>query len=130
MNHPVTLDGIRSFVQDHTLTELCGRLDTLSDLLVDDPATFLELVCKSEYYVQNAIWWERAPIETGSTLGLGGPRDPRDPQYFYSETYLGDKFASDTTLDEYLRYMTAIREAHPNLVLHPGFGLAPRNEKQ
>ena len=129
MNHPVTLDGIRSFVQDHTLTELCGRLDTLSDLLVDDPATFLELVCKSEYYVYNVIWWEHALIETGSTLGLGGPRDPRDPQCFYSETYLDDKFASDTTLDEYLRYMTAIREAHPNLVLHPGFGLLPRAEK-
>ena len=87
------------------------------------------MVCRSEYYVQNAIWWERAPIETGSTLGLGGPRDPRDPQYFYSETYLDDKFASDTTLDEYLCYMTAIREAHPNLVLHPGFWLLPRAEK-
>ena len=129
MNHPVTLDGIRSFVQDHTLTELCGRLDTLSDLLVDDPATFLEMVCRSEYYVQNAIWWERAPIETGSTLGLGGPRDPHDPSHFYSETYLDDKFSSDTTLDEYLCYMTAIREAHPNLVLHPGFWLLPRAEK-
>ena len=130
MNHPVTLDGLRSFVQDHTLTELCGRLDTLSDLLVDDPATFLELVCKSEYYVDNVIWWEHALIETGSTLGLGGPRDPRDPRYFYSETYLDDKFSPDTTLDEYLRYMTSVREAHPHLALHPGFGLAPRNEKQ
>ena len=130
MNHPVTLDGIRSFVQDHTLTELCGRLDTLSDLLVDDPATFLEMVCRSEYYVDNVIWWEHALIETGSTLGLGGPRDPHDPSHFYSETYLDDKFSPDTTLDEYLRYMTAIREAHPHLALHPGFGLAPRNEKQ
>ena len=129
MNHPVTLDEIRSFVQAHTLTELCGKLDTLSDLLVDDPATFLEMVCRSEYYVQNVIFWERASIETGSTFGLGGPRDPRDPQYFYSETYLDDKFTSDTTLDEYLRYMTAIREAHPNLVLHPGFWLLPRAEK-
>ena len=129
MNHPVTLDGLRSFVQDHTLTELCGRLDTLSDLLVDDPATFLELVCKSEYYVDNVIWWEHALIETGSTLGLGGPRDPHDPSHFYSETYLDDKFSPDTTLDEYLCYMTAIREAHPNLVLHPGFWLLPRAEK-
>ena len=130
MNHPITLDEIRSFVQTHTLTELCGKLDTLSDLLVDDPATFLELVCKSEFYVDNVIWWEHAPIETGSTLGLGGLRDPHDPRYFYSETYLDDKFASDTTLDEYLRYMTAIRKAHPNLALYPGFQLNPRNEKQ
>lgn len=130
MNHPVTLDEIRSFVQAHTLIELRGRLDTLSDLLVDDPAAFVELVCRSEYYIQNVIWWEHAPLETGSTLGLGGPRDSRDPRYFYSETYLDDKFSLDTPLDEYLRYMTSVREAHPHLALHPGFGLAPRNEKQ
>ena len=130
MNHPVTLDEIRSFVQAHTLIELRGRLDTLSDLLVDDPAAFVELVCRSEYYIQNVIWWEHAPLETGSTLGLGGPRDSRDPRYFYSETYLDDKFSPDTPLDEYLRYMTSVREAHPHLALHPGFGLAPRNEKQ
>ena len=130
MNHPVTLDEIRSFVQAHTLIELCGRLDTLSDLLVDDPAALAELVCRSEYYIQNVIWWEHAPLETGSTLGLGGPRDSRDPRYFYSETYLDDKFSPDTPLDEYLRYMTSVREAHPHLALHPGFGLAPRNEKQ
>ncbi len=130
MNHPVTLDEIRSFIQSHTLTKRCHRPETLSDLLVDDPATFLELVCKSEYYVDNVIWWEHALIETGSTLGLGGPRDPHDPSHFYSETYLVDKFSPDTTLDEYLRYMTSVREAHPHLALHPGFGLAPRNEKQ
>ena len=46
MNHPVTLDEICSFVQAHTLIELCDRLDTLSDLLVDDPPAFVELVCK------------------------------------------------------------------------------------
>ena len=129
MNHPVTLDEIRSFVQAHTLIELCDRLDTLYDLLVDDPAAFVELVCRSEYYIQNVIWWEHALIETGSTLGLGGPRDPHDSLRFYSETYLDDKFSPDTTFEEFLRYMTAIREAHPNLALHPGFWLLPREEK-
>ena len=129
MNHPVTLDEVCSFVQAHTLIELRGRLDTLSDLLVDDPAAFAELVCRSEYYIQKVIWWEHALIETGSTLGLGGPRDPHDPSHFYSETYLVDKFSPDTTLEEYLRYMTDIREAHPHLSLHPGFDLSPREEK-
>ena len=129
MNHSVPLDEICSFVQTHTLIELCDRLDTLSDLLVDAPSAFVELVGRSEYYIQNVIWWEHALIETGSTLGLGGLRDPHDPSHFYSETYLDDKFSPDTTLDEYLCYMTAIREAHPNLVLHPGFWLLPRAEK-
>ena len=128
MQPMVTLDELLSFIHAHTLTKRTSE-DSLNDVLVDDPAAFCTLICGSGYYVQNVIWWERAPIETGSTLGLGGPRDPRDPQYFYSETYLDDKFASDTTLDEYLRYMTVIREAHPNLVLHPGFWLLPRSEK-
>ena len=128
MQPMVTLDELLSFIHAHTLTKRTSE-DSLNDVLVDDPAAFCTLICGSGYYVQNVIWWERAPIETGSTLGLGGPRDPRDPQYFYSETYLDDKFASDTTLDEYLRYMTVIREAHPNLVLHPGFWLLPRAEK-
>ncbi len=128
MKLSVSLDEILSFIQAHTLIALFPA-DRLHDILVDDPAAFVELVCRSEYYVQNVIWWEHALIETGSTLGLGGPRDPHDPLRFYSETYLDDKFSPDTTLKEFLRYMTAIREAHPNLALHPGFGLFPRAEK-
>ena len=128
MNPSVSLDEILFFIHTHSLTKSSSE-ESLDDILVDDPAAFTELVCGSSYYVQNVIWWEHAPLETGSTLGLGGPRDPRDPRYFYSETYLDDKFSPDTTLEEYLRYMTDIREDHPNLALHPGFWLLPRAEK-
>ena len=128
MNYSVTLDEIRSFIHNHTLTNWPSE-EILFDILVDDPDAFLKLVCESDYYVRGMTWFDHSPITIGSELGPTGPLDPRDPLYAYFITYLDDKFSPDTTLDEYLSYMIDIRQSYPLHDLCPGFHLSPREEK-
>lgn len=96
-----------------------------ADLIVDDPAGLIDVIHRTDRYISAINWWEHAPIESGSKLGMGGPRDPRDPQVsFFSEVvHLGKTFEPSASREECLSYLEEVTTSYPELNLYPSFNI-------
>lgn len=45
----------------------------------------------SGLYVKKILWYQRVKIGSSNEIGLGGPIDPIDNEYYYTQTYIKHK---------------------------------------
>lgn len=97
-----------------------GCLD--GEVIVDDPPGVIHTAEESKYYIAEIRWWDRAKIATGSTIGYGGPRDPKDPNtYFFAETDIDKVFSANTEACTYYDYLRQIINENCCYDLRPAF---------
>ena len=103
-----------------------NMIEIVTELIVDNPIQLVEKVISQGLYIPCIIWWDRARIDIGSKIGMGGPRDPRDPDtYFFAEIPHLDKYFGElTTKEEYCQYIEGVLSAYPEFELYPGFDVA------
>lgn len=95
------------------------------EIIVDKPMEFIDAVLQNGYYISYVLWWDRVKMDEGSAIGMGGPRDPRDPDmyYFAEVVYLDKYFDKSTTKEDYCDYIKNIFSAYPSYDLYPGFDI-------
>ena len=94
------------------------------EVIVDNPAELIAVVKKAKCYISGIRWWDRAEIESGSSIGYGGPLDPRDPdRMFFAETDICREFDASVKEKEYNEYFEQVRSAYPNHELYPAFDI-------
>ena len=100
----------------------------ITEILVDDPYGFIDTVLQSGWYITYVLWWDRARIAEGSSIGMGGPRDPRNPETFYfaEVVHLDKHFDIGTTREMYREYLNNTLYAFPGNDLYPGFDIQKR----
>lgn len=113
---------------DKASTKLQNALTSgkrVDEIIVDKPMEFIDAVLQNGYYISCVMWWDRAKMDEGSAIGMGGRRDPRDPdKYYFSEVvYLDKYFDKSTTKEEYSEYIKNIFSAYPGYDLYPGFDI-------
>lgn len=121
---------ILEFIEEHRILDVGATLsgELFAEVILDLPHEFIDIVINSDYYISKISWWERAKIHTGSTLGFGGPRDPRAPEeFFFSETNICREFGITTTRDEYYSYIKSIHAEYTKISLTPSFELQYKN---
>lgn len=114
-------------LNEHVITTV-GRSDedkcVIIEAIVDNPEELVEQVIKNDCYISQIIWWDRALCSKGSSIGMGGPLDPRDPDnYYFAELYICDTFGPETTADEYVEYLNRIKKKYPMCDLYPDFNI-------
>jgi len=94
-----------------------------SDIIVRDNEDFLSFIYENGYVVSEILWWEYARIDQqGRTLsGGGGPRDPRNCGYFWSETDIHKTISSEEGVLEISEYIRKTKNEIPNHNLIPSF---------
>ena len=120
---------VYEFIKQHRIVDIGHKLpgELVSEIILDLPFEFIDIVKKSNYYISRISWWERASIHAGSILGLGGPRDPRDPEeFFFSETGICRDFSVTASKTDYCNYIGSIISQYQNLNLFPAFELQHR----
>ena len=82
----------------------------LSDIIVDDPVAFVSFVEKTKYYIAEILWWEHIKIsDRNLSIGHGGPIDPQNKLFFYSETDLSTTFSKESSSPEINAYISKIK---------------------
>ncbi len=126
---------LNDFLKEHLIVQIgvhdadyCAALqavEEISEIIVDAPMELVDIVLENGCYIPYILWWERADAETGSELGMGGPKDPRDPNgYFFSEiTHMDKHFQVATTKKEYRAYLETVFSQYPDKELYPGFDI-------
>ncbi|MBQ9082740.1 MAG: hypothetical protein IJY28_04485 [Clostridia bacterium] len=72
-----------------------------SDLIFRDWETFLEILFECGGCVDEILWFEYVLIaEQKNSLGGGGYRDPRNPDYMWAETMMDDRDLRAKSLSE------------------------------
>ena len=99
----------------------------ITEILVDKPLDLVKVVLQNGCYVSCIRWWHRVTLNEGSPIGMGGPRDPRDPNnYFFSEVvHIEKAFEQSATEKDYCDYITEISQMYPIYDLYPGFDIEP-----
>ncbi len=117
---------IEDFLNAHTIVQI-GR--TLPDYvccehIVDNPEELVPIVRESGCYISEILWWDRIEIGSVSSIGYGGPRDPRCPDsFFFAETDIYRRFNTILKDEEYYKYFDEVRRAYPGFDLFPGFDI-------
>ena len=94
----------------------------IAEMIPDNCKDVVEYIIKSNCYISEIRWWDRALISQKSKIGYGGTLDPRDPLNFYfAETDICDSFDKKTTASEYLGYIDKIRTKNSEYDLYPAF---------
>ena len=112
-------------IKEHAIVCI-GKIEDGNNKMVEvipqNPKNFLEEVIRTGCYISEIRWWDRTLISTGSKIGYGGPRDPRDPQnYYFAETDICASFVSTTTFSEYAEYLDRIKEQYSAFDIYPAF---------
>jgi len=122
---------ISQYIKKHMITYIgTGIMEPVVDeylateIILDDSQEFIGEITKSNYYISLIRWWDRIPVNTSSSIGYGGPLDPRDPDNFYfAETYIEKSFGKSTTNTEYVQYLEMIKEQHSGHDIYPAFDI-------
>ena len=93
-----------------------------SEVIVDNPEEFIMIVQQNGYFISEIRWWEYTSITEVPSIGYGGPRDPRCPdKYYFAETDVCISFCKPVRYQDYVSYLVQVKNAYPNLILHPAF---------
>jgi hypothetical protein len=94
--------GVKRFIEENTFCH---------ELLFEDWEAFLNVLYAEGGRVESILWWDHCKLsEQGSSVGMGGYKDPHDPDYMYAETQLfQDGFAS-VSLEEIKERINRQRE--------------------
>ena len=108
----------------HALDEVC------SDTIVETPMRFIDIIEKNGCYISSILWWDYAEISSGSCIGYGGTRDPRNPDcYFYAETDIYREFESGVHSSVYYKYIRDTKKKYPQCRLVPSFTVKRTSKK-
>lgn len=125
---------ILQYIKMHMITYIgTGIMEPMVDeylateVILDDPQKFVNEITKSNYYVSLIRWWHRIPVNTSSSIGYGGPLDPRDPDNFYfAETHIEESFEKSTSYSQYIHYLSKIRDQYKNYDIYPAFDICSK----
>lgn len=120
---------ISNYIRKHKVLQIGVPLPTqiCSEVIVDDPKGFLQVVLQNGCYISAISWWERVAIDTKPEIGYGGSRDPIEPnRFYYAETDMEDHFSAFTSEYDYLSYMSRIWQSNPNIALYPAFEVSKK----
>ena len=93
------------------------------ETIVDAPETLIALVSERQCYISEIRIWDRVLVSAGSSIGYGGPLDPRDHDYFFVETDLCQTFSDDASAEDYTAFIRETREKFPFHALYPAFDI-------
>lgn len=112
---------LNKYLEQHAI--ICiGRNN--ADIIVDSPIDFIKRIEKMGYCICEILWWERRKIRSSNnSIGYGGPTDPRDKEYFFSETDISKRFVNYTSCDEIIYYLNETYQKYSNYDLYPSFTL-------
>lgn len=115
-----------SFMNNHAIVVI-GSYE-LGDIIYDDPLCFVDFISQTDYFIDEIIWWERIEIERAEkSIGYGGPLDPSDEKFFFSETDLGMVFKNEYAKSFYKQYLSDIKLLYPKHDLRPSFSIKKKN---
>lgn len=110
---------LKNYLEQHAI--LCIGKD-YSDVIVDNPYEFIARIKKLGGCITEILWWDRIEIaKAKNSLGAGGPSDPRNGKYFFSETNFTKSFGDETSIYEYELYLNEMFQNYPEHDLYPSF---------
>ena len=120
---------IKQYLSEHLIVcvgnDIPGHIYT--DLIVDNPIEFVELIAASPYYISSILWWEIVDNNARPNLGGGGIADPRSSEKcYFAETDLCQDFFRSSTVEKYIDYIHHTHMQYPALLLYPSFDIAYR----
>ena len=117
---------IEDYLVEHAIVKIGKTLpDYIScEIIVDNPYELISVVTRNYGYISEIRWWDCVEITTGSNIGYGGPRDPRNPDhYFFAETDICKKFDLLTENKIYYEYLKQIEVEYSAYNLYPAFDI-------
>lgn len=116
--------AIGDYLREHMVLQVGVNLSShiCSEIIVDDPKEFIQIVVQTEGYISAISWWERVAVDTKPKIGYGGQRDPTAPdKFYYAETDIVDCFPVSTSEYDYLNYLAQTLQSNPDVDLFPAF---------
>ena len=97
-----------------------------TDIIVDDWEGFVDFLYAKNYRVLSILWWEYIKIsEQGDmSLGGGGPLDPNNVEFMWSETIIGQEFSDISTAFEIKAYIVQVKQKYRLHNIVPSFTIA------
>ena len=115
---------ITEFLKEHLILDVSG---IYKEMIVDDVDLFLQVIEKSEYYIDEIGFWEYLPISSTDSLGGGGPIDRKNEDYYYSEIYYwGKTFRQNSPISEISDYINEHQNRYPDRKIYPSFSIEKR----
>ena len=119
--------NITEFLEKHTILTVGSKPNAnyiASEVIVDDPYGLIAVMDFDKCYISEILWWDRVRISASSTIGYGGPCDPRAPNdYRFAETYICENFKETTTKDEYIKYLDKTFDVYKKFEIYPAFDI-------
>ena len=101
------------------------------ETIVDDPIEIVSVVRDNNCYISEIRWWDRVEIKSGSSIGYGGPRDPRSPKsHYFAETDICKTFDEHTLDEEYYDYLEQTKRFYSSLEIFPSFDIKYTRQKE
>ena len=95
-----------------------------TETIVNDFKKLIDILDVDRYYISEIRWWDCVLIKTGSPIGYGGVRDPRNPfEFFFAETDICQEFDISSTKKVYSAYIDSIKNNYINYNLYPAFDI-------
>ncbi len=102
----------------------CGN----TDIIVDNPFDFVDDIASMQYYITEILWWERIEVcNSSKSIGHGGPRDPRDKSFYFSETDLCKKFSCESS-SQIKDYLNSVYLEYSQVCLYPSFSIKKKQK--
>lgn len=120
---------IKQYLSEHLIVSIGNDIPghIYTDVIVDNPIEFVELIATSPYFISSILWWEIVDNNACPNLGGGGIADPRSSEKcYFAEIDLCRDFFRSTTVEEYKDYIQHILMQYPALHLYPSFDIAYR----
>ena len=104
------------------LHEYIEKHKLCSELLFDDWKEFLEVLYSEGGRVESILWFEHVKIShQKASLGSGGYKDEKNPEYMYAETQIFKNHMESLSLSQIIQYINLILNSYPNNRLIPSF---------
>ncbi|MBR2650774.1 MAG: hypothetical protein IKD45_03865 [Clostridia bacterium] len=117
---------IEDFLNEHKIVQIGNTTDgyVCCEIIVDNPTELIYALQDSNAYISEIRWWDRVKISCGSTIGYGGPRDPRaSDEYFFAETDICKTYNAPPKNTEIHEYITRIKKEYCEYNLFPSFDI-------
>lgn len=117
---------IEDYLTEHTIVKIGETLPgyICCENIVDTPLDLLSVVKNNNGYISEIRWWDCVEIASGSSIGYGGPRDPRNPDsHFFAETDICKVFDAFAQDEDYYKYIKQIETAYSTRNIYPAFDI-------
>ena len=83
---------------------------------------FIDILFANHGKVKFILWFEHIEIcKQADSMGVGGYRDPDNPEYMFAETMLFDDELENKSLEEIKEHILSVIQQYPNNKLIPSF---------